>query len=299
MEFGRVNSLEGIDFSLPKDHVGISKVLAKGVSKNLQVYCGCPIWTEKAWVGTIYPNSAKASEYLKYYAQQFNCIELNGTHYQIPDAITLNKWKSFATDEFKFCPKVPQIISHAKDVSKMGDAFQQFLENMLLLDNYLGPVFLQVSPSFTDKQIQQLIQLLDSKTLPIEIAIELRHASWFEENQAFNDLCNYLYKHNMHTVITDTAGRRDVIHQRLTSKTAFIRFTANDLHPTDYQRLDDWIKRLCTWIDSGLEQLYFFMHIPNKSLCPQLVQYFIQGLNAAAGLKLEVPKFTTFQNRLL
>jgi uncharacterized protein YecE (DUF72 family) len=85
-------------------------------------------------------------------------------------------------------------------------------------------------------------------------------------------------------VITDTAGRFDVIHQRLTTKTAFIRFTANDLHPTDYQRLDKWILRVNNWTSNGLEHLYFFMHTPNKCLCPQLVQYFIQGLNTTTGL---------------
>jgi uncharacterized protein YecE (DUF72 family) len=299
MEFGRVSSLEGVNFSLPKDHVSIPKVLSKGVSKKVQVYCGCPIWTEKAWLGTIYPSKAKAGEYLKYYAQQFNSIELNGTHYQMPDAITLNKWKAFATEGFKFCPKVPQTISHAKDPSKMGNALNQFLESMLLLGHHLGPVFLQVSPIFTDKQIDSLIHLLESKTSACELAVELRHASWFEGNQAFNDLCNYLYKNQIHTVITDTAGRRDVIHQRLTTKTAFIRFTANDLHATDFLRLDEWIQRINNWINNGLENLYFFMHTPNKSLCPQLVQYFIQGLNTTTGLKLESPKFQEIQNKLL
>jgi uncharacterized protein YecE (DUF72 family) len=299
MEFGRVNNIDGIEFSLPEDHVGIRKVLSTGISKSLQVYCACPIWTEKAWLGSIYPSHAKASEYLKYYAQQFNCIELNGTHYQIPDDETLAKWNSFATERFKFCPKVPQVISHAKDLSKMDEAFNYFLEHMQKLGNHLGPIFMQVSPNLKDEQLEQLIQLLESKTIDVEIAIELRHASWFCESKAFNDLCNYLYKHRIHTVITDTAGRRDVIHQRLTTRTAFIRFTANDLHASDFQRIDEWIVRLSDWINSGLESIYFCMHTPNKSLTPQLVDYFIKSMNAATGMQLEAPKFQNFQSKLL
>jgi uncharacterized protein YecE (DUF72 family) len=299
MEFGRVDNLESIHFGLPKDHNSITKILSTGVSKKIQVYCGCPIWTEKGWVGSIYPSKAKPGDYLKYYAQQFNSIELNGTHYQIPDTTTLNKWKAMAGDGFQFCPKVQQMISHAKDLSKMKIEFNAFLNTMQHLEMHLGPIFLQVSPNFTDKQLLQLTELLDHKNSAIELAIELRHASWFDQSQAFNDLCNYLYKHQIHMVITDTAGRRDVIHQRLTTKTAFIRFTANDLHASDFQRLDEWIIRVNDWINLGLEKLYFFMHTPTKSLTTQLAQYFIEGLNAKASLDLKAPKFIGSQNKLL
>jgi uncharacterized protein YecE (DUF72 family) len=298
MEFGRVDNLEGMDFSLPKDHNSIKKILSAGVSKKVQVYCGCPIWTEKGWVGSIYPSKAKPADYLKYYAQQFNSIELNGTHYQIPDTATLNKWKAMASEGFQFCPKVPQVISHSKDLSQMKDAFNSFLNTMQHLEMHLGPIFLQVSPNFTDKQSSQLIELLESKSTTVELAIELRHPSWFEQSQAFNDLCNYLYKHQIHTVITDTAGRRDVIHQRLSTKTAFIRFTANDLHASDFQRLDEWTARVSDWINLGLERLYFFMHTPTKSLTPQLAQYFIEGLNAKTGLNLKAPEFIGAQRLL-
>jgi uncharacterized protein YecE (DUF72 family) len=58
----------------------------------------------------------------------------------------------------------------------MGKAFTHFLETMLQLDNYLGPVFLQVSPILTDKQIDSFIHLLEIKTIACEMDIELRHA---------------------------------------------------------------------------------------------------------------------------
>jgi len=77
------------------------------------------------------------------------------------------------------------------------------------------------------------------------------------EVKYLNTFSNYFYKNNLTLLLTDTAGRRDVLHQRLTSKTAFIRFVANDLHATDYKRMDEWITRLKNWIDNGLEEIYF------------------------------------------
>ena len=59
----------------------------------------------------------------------------------------------------------------------------------------------------------------------------------------------------MGAVITDTAGRRDCVHQRLTTPFAFIRFVGNNLHPTDYSRMDDWVERIQEWFDQGLERV--------------------------------------------
>lgn len=89
--------------------------------------------------------------------------------------------------------------------------------------------------------------------------------------------------------MTDVAGRRDVLHQRLTSRTALIRFVANDLHATDLKRMDDWVTRLAEWINSGLERLYFFIHTPDKSFTPELATYFIKHLNASAGVNVAPP----------
>ena len=92
------------------------------------------------------------------------------------------------------------------------------------------------------------------------------------------------------TVITDTSGRRDVLHMRLTTPVAFIRFVGNNLHPTDYKRIDDWVGRLKLWIDSGIETIYFFIHNHEELNSPELCKYTIQKLNAAKGLNIAVPK---------
>jgi uncharacterized protein YecE (DUF72 family) len=91
-------------------------------------------------------------------------------------------------------------------------------------------------------------------------------------------------------VLTDVAGRRDVLHMRLTSPSAMIRFVGNSLHPTDYTRIDDWVERLKMWFDSGLKQLYFFVHEPDNITSPELATYFINQLNKACGFNVKPPK---------
>ena len=149
--------------------------------------------------------------------------------------------------------------------------------------------FLQLPPNYDSSKINDLLDFCDEVALS-RCAIELRHESWFKNEEIIKHICNYFYKNNITLLLTDTSGRRDVLHQRLTTKTAFIRFVANDLHPTDYKRMDEWITRLKHWIDNGLEELYFFMHTPTHELMPELVIYFVTEFNKRTGLNVKVPK---------
>ncbi|WP_373330873.1 DUF72 domain-containing protein [Salmonirosea aquatica] len=63
-------------------------------------------------MGKIYPSNAKDKDFLYHYTRQFNTIELNMTHYQIPSDDTIDRWRDTAPEGFKYCPKWPQIISH-------------------------------------------------------------------------------------------------------------------------------------------------------------------------------------------
>jgi uncharacterized protein YecE (DUF72 family) len=95
------------------------------------------------------------------------------------------------------------------------------------------------------------------------------------------------------SVITDVAGRRDVLHNRLTLPKAFIRFTGNDLHPTDFTRLNEWLKRIEQWQQMGLQELYFFLHTPEKHLTAELANYFIEHYNQFSLEKIPAIKLYT------
>ena len=94
-------------------------------------------------------------------------------------------------------------------------------------------------------------------------------------------------------LITDAAGRRDVVHMRLTNKTAFIRYVGNGLHKTDYTRIDEWVKRLKKWLPAGLENLYFMMHQHDEKDTPILTDYVIKQMNKHCKLNLTPPTFIT------
>ncbi|WP_353569996.1 DUF72 domain-containing protein [Candidatus Albibeggiatoa sp. nov. BB20] len=291
MEFGKLKNIDLVDFGLPPDPpqtAALLQRLAKPQQK-LSIYVGCPEWGNKGWVGTLYPEQTKATDFLHCYAQQFNCIELNSTHYSPPSLETLDKWLQATPSQFHFCPKVPQTISHHTLFTPQGlAASQQFQLIMDQLGQKLGIQFLQLPPTLTAHKVHSLIHYLQNTAIK-PLAVEFRHPSWFEQDY-FEHIAAWLEYLGITTVLTDVAGRRDVLHNRLTTPIAFIRFVGNSLHDTDYQRLDAWLERLRLWVQQGLQQIYFFVHQPQHNLlAPQLAIYLTQRLNQIFETQLHIP----------
>ena len=76
----------------------------------------------------------------------------------------------------------------------------------------------------------------------------------------------------------------------LTVPKAFIRFVGSGQNSTDYTRLDNWVERIKYWLDKGLEELYFFIHLHEQAFIPEMSIYFIDKLNAGCGLNLRKPR---------
>lgn len=276
MKFGKLPSIDHVDFTLPPDPSDNAGVLPGKPAANPHLYIGGTAWGNRVWVGKIYPKGSKSTDYLHHYARQFNTIELNTTHYRTPDDATIEKWFEQTPPDFRFCPKVLQRISHSRDLSPEGplDLTRQFWEAVAGLGEKLGPCFIQLPPYFGADRLPVLAVFLEKwQRSGVPLAVEARHESWFDNPLNFNNLAQVLEKHATSTVITDVAGRRDVCHMRLSTRTVLIRFVGNDLHPTDFTRIDAWAQRLQQWFENGLENAYFFIHEQDDRLVPDLAIY--------------------------
>ncbi|MEI9935505.1 MAG: DUF72 domain-containing protein [Ferruginibacter sp.] len=294
MEFGRVTSkeLEDVDFSLPAEPKRNQLVLSVENNKKPHIYIGCAKWGRKEWIGKIYPKGTKEKDFLEHYVRHYNSIELNATHYKIygPDAIA--KWAAKAKElDFKFCPKVPQLISHYSGFDNIDSLTTSFLEGIIAFEENLGPVFLQVSEKYSPAKRKNLFRYLESLPKDIQFFLEVRHPQWFSDKIIRNELFDTLQSLKIGAVITDTAARRDCAHMELTVPQTFIRYVGNSLHISDYGRIDEWVKRMKHWLDNGLQELYFFMHMHDETYSPELTVYLVDKLNDIAGLNLKKPKF--------
>lgn len=293
MKFGKLPDITAVDFSLPNEPKENATVLAKaeGGREALAAYVGCTGWSMPEWVGKVYPPGTKSKDFLQAYGKQFNTIELNTTHYRIPTLDLIQRWYQSTPADFKFCPKIPQTISHSRNLGLGGEQIPMFCEAVQALEEKLGCCFMQLPPYFGADRLGKLETFLNAWPSHIPLAIELRHESWFKDVSSSRGLFELLERTDKATVLTDVAGRRDVLHMRLTNGVGMVRFVGNDLHPTDYERIDDWVKRLNLWRDQGLRELYFFTHEPDNLKAPELAHYLVSSLSKETRIQTRGPEF--------
>ena len=294
MEFGRVpeDELSTVDFSLPSEPPANKKILQGKKSKSSRVYLGCAKWGRQEWVGKIYPPKTKEKDFLDHYVKHYNCIELNATHYKLYGPAGIAKWAAKANGrDFRFCPKMYNAITHRGSLKTKAFLTNEFLRGAIAFGNHLGPIFVQVSDVFSPKRKDELLGYLRNLPVDLQFFVEVRHPEWFSNTKIKRELFDTLHELNMGAVITDTAGRRDCCHMELTIPKAFIRYVGNSLHKTDFARCDAWVKRIRNWLQNGIEELYFFMHMHDEATSPELTVYLADRLNAICGLHLQKPQF--------
>jgi uncharacterized protein YecE (DUF72 family) len=294
MEFGRVDEslLDDIDFSLPAEPAFNKKVLKGKAVKNPKVYIGCAKWGRTEWVGKIYPLKTKEKDFLQHYVEHYNSIELNATHYKIYGPAGIAKWKEKARGrDFLFCPKMYQGVTHRGNLKGKEFISTEFFRGIMAFEEQLGPIFVQVSDSFSPNRKKELFDYLSSLPKDLQFFLEVRHPAWFANADIQKELFELLSSINIGAVITDTAGRRDCAHMHLTIPKAFIRYVGNSLHKSDYTRIDAWVERMKYWLDHGLKELYFFMHMHDEATSPELTIDLVNKMNKACGLNLIKPRF--------
>jgi len=301
MQFGQVDpeELSSVDFSLPKEPIFNKQILPGKKNKNAKIYIGCAKWGRPEWVGKIYPEKTKEKDFLKHYVQHYNCIELNATHYKIYGERGIAKWNEQAIGkDFLFCPKMYKGVTHFGKLTDKPFLVTEFLRGVLAFKEHLGPIFIQVSDAFSPKRKDELFTFLRSLPTDLQFFVEVRHTDWFIKPDISAALFETLHSLNIGAVITDTAGRRDCAHMHFTIAKTFIRYVGNSLHPSDYTRIDAWIERMKYWLNNGVEDIYFFMHMHDEATSPELTVYLVEKMNKVCGLDLIAPKFVDGQSKL-
>ncbi len=287
MKFGKVENPSEIDFTLPADAPETAEILRNVSEKDFHVYVGCAKWNKTDLKG-FYPRGTK--DELMYYSRQFNSIEMNGTFYNMPSIEQVKKWKEKTPEGFKFFPKITQSISHYRRLLNVNDLTDIYCDAVAHFEEKLGTVFLQLHDNFTPKEFPKLKSFIEYFPRVIPLAVEVRNAAWYAEKAVWKEYCHLLEKYAVTNLIVDTAGRRDMVHQRLTTPTAFIRFVGCNDNEIDYRRIDEWIGRIEKWRAEGLENLYFFVHQNFEESSPMFTAYFIRQVNRQFGLNMKVPK---------
>jgi uncharacterized protein YecE (DUF72 family) len=160
----------------------------------LQYHIGCSGWSYTAWLGPFYPSKLENADWLRYYSQVFDYVEIDSTFYRMPNKFMVKNWTKKTPDNFKFTAKFPKVITHDKHLVDVNEEVYTFLNNMEPLEEKTLALLIQLPPSLQIvpglQVIKDLVRLLNGR---FRYAVEVRHPSWFQDLAynffANNDIC--------------------------------------------------------------------------------------------------------------
>jgi uncharacterized protein YecE (DUF72 family) len=193
-------------------------------------------------------------------------------------------------DGFRFCPKLPRDITLARDLDAVHGLFARHAADLAAFGDRLGAVLLQFPDGFGPSRFPELERLLALPRPALSLAVEVRHPAWFR-NPAFGErLAGLLESQGIAMVITDSPGRRDVVHMRLTAPWTYVRCNGWDGGELDRRRMDAWADRLAGWMGRGLREAWFIPHLDPVEGTADLAVRFLEALKARSNLDLRIPR---------
>ena len=165
------------------------------------VLLGTQGWKVGAWVGPFYPHGTTSADELATYARAFNTVEVGTSSFGIPAEPVVRDWAEQVPGEFRFAFKVPQQVTHERQLRDTEIIVRRFLDRVSVLGERLGPLLVQLSPAFRPNEENRAIVDAFCGTLPPEFqwAVEFRHAGWMTD--ATLDM---LRNHDVGTVLADS-----------------------------------------------------------------------------------------------
>ena len=113
-----------------------------------ELYIGTSGWSYDDWRERFYPAGLKQEGFLSHYAKRFPTTEVNYSFYHLPKIATYEKWASQVPDGFVFAVKASKQITHNRRLIGVADQWREFLGHAQTLGAKLGPILLQLPPSF-------------------------------------------------------------------------------------------------------------------------------------------------------
>lgn len=227
-----------------------------------QFLVGTASWTDKTLVEStdFYPPDAvSAEDRLRFYAAQFNTVEVDSTYYVIPAERNAELWRARTPPGFVFNIKAfAWLTQHQTDATRLPKEIKALLppdqrtEKRLgfpppaALDlafgmfwsalgplhradragGTLGMLLFQFPPYFVKKSSNMdYIAGLPERMPGASLAIEFRHPSWVSEAQRA-DTTRFLREHRLYLVSVDAPEDKSIVpsFMEATGEQAYVRF---------------------------------------------------------------------------
>lgn len=205
----------------------------------MKVYFGCSGFYYHDWIGRFYPEDLPVNEWLPYYAQQFNSVEINSSFYHLPSRKTLKHWYEVTPTSFRITLKGSRYVTHIRKMINVKEALKRFYALADILDDKLGCILWQLPANLQYNQ-QRLATFCKMLSTAYTNVIEFRHPSWY-----VTKTYETLRQHNITCCTVSAPGLPETIGK--TTNAVYVRFHGKKSW-YDYlynkRELRDWVDRI-------------------------------------------------------
>jgi uncharacterized protein YecE (DUF72 family) len=231
--------------------------MAGEANVSVRVRIGTSGYSYPEWKGNFYPEKMAAKDMLRFYAERFPTVEINNTFYRMPTEALLNGWAEQVPESFTFVIKASRRITHDKRLREVGDLLAYLLRVTSTLGPRLGPLLFQLPPNLK-KDVPRLKSFFDDMPERRLMAVEFRHASWFDD-----EVYETLRAHRAALCVADT-GEEPAAPLVATTDWGYLRLRREDFGDPE---LRDWARRIREqpWSDA-----YVFLKHEEEGKGPKL-----------------------------
>lgn len=163
--------------------------------------CG---WTDKTLLacGRFYPPTAKsAEERLRFYAANFNTVEVDSSYYNLPSERNSHLWVERTPTDFIFNIKAYQSLTlHRREQPPTELEWQMFASALRPLQEAgkLGYLLFQFPPWFPASDANRAyIRECQERLAGFQLAIQFRHVSWLATREQTHATLSFLQEHDL------------------------------------------------------------------------------------------------------
>ena len=223
------------------------------------LYVGTSGWQYRHWRGTFYPEELAQREWLDWYCERFQTVEVNNTFYHLPPASTFAGWRERTPDDMVVAVKMSRYLTHLKRLHDAEEIVENFMERAARLGPKLGPVLVQLPPRFgaVPDRLEATLAAL-ARRPGLRVAVEFRDDSWFTD-----EVRALLERFGAALVLADSPRRRQPFWR--TADWGFVRFHEGRATPRPCygeRALESWVERIASLWRPSEDVFAFFNNDP-------------------------------------
>lgn len=221
----------------------------------MDVRIGTSGWSYDHWAGVLYAPGLPAARRLDRYAEIFNTVEVNASHYRWPRDSTFAGWAQRLPRGFTMSVKAHRGLSHYRRLANAEPWVKRIEAGQRALGDHADAVLVQLRADMPrdDDRLDTFLSLVPPW---IRMAMELRHPSW---NHPAVDAI--LSRYRAAYVVTDGLGLPCI--PKATTDFVYLRMHGPDTDPPyagSYSpaALRCWADRVTQWTAESRRVLVYF-----------------------------------------